>query len=81
MAESEWPLFFTYLIREALFRGDIATADAYFAKLFKTLVPHEVAGAGKVMYVSASPCSLPCSPAQPHAQFHDTLHFLTRCIS
>ena len=39
MAESEWPLFFTYLILEALFRGDIATADAYFAKLFKTLVP------------------------------------------
>ncbi|WP_088894330.1 glycoside hydrolase family 15 protein [Leptolyngbya ohadii] len=31
--ECEWPLFFTYLMLDALFRGDSAQAEAYYQKL------------------------------------------------
>ena len=53
LTESEWPLFFTYLILEALFRGDAGTADAYFDKLAAVLVARDVPGLG---LVKCAPC-------------------------
>jgi phosphorylase kinase alpha/beta subunit len=36
--ECEWPLFFTYLLLDALFRGDLAQAEAYHQRLQPLLV-------------------------------------------
>jgi len=36
--ECEWPLFFTYLMLDALFRGDVTQADEYFQRLQPLLV-------------------------------------------
>ncbi|AFY72565.1 glycosyl hydrolase, glucoamylase [Synechococcus sp. PCC 7502] len=36
--ECEWPLFFTYLMLDALFRGDRSEAEAYFQKLQPLLI-------------------------------------------
>jgi len=46
LAESEWPLFFTYLALDALFRSDLAAADRYFEKLSNVMVPRDVRGLG-----------------------------------
>ncbi len=36
--ECEWPLFFTYLMLDALFRGDRSEAEAYYQKLQPLLI-------------------------------------------
>ncbi|MDP3930997.1 MAG: glycoside hydrolase family 15 protein, partial [Methylococcaceae bacterium] len=38
--ECEWPLFFTYLLLNSLFTGDVAAAQSYRAKLESLLVEH-----------------------------------------
>ncbi len=39
--ECEWPLFFVYLMLDALFRGDIATARDYRTRLEGALVKRD----------------------------------------
>ncbi len=65
--ESEWPLFFTYLILDGLFRGDLEQARAYRSRLDPLLV--EQNGwqlLPELYYVPAE--SVEAERANPHSQ-------------
>lgn len=65
--ESEWPLFFTYLLLDGLCRGDSAQADEYASKLEALCV--DVNGQQllpELYYVAAE--HIAAEKAQPHSQ-------------
>ena len=65
--ECEWPLFFTYLLLDALFRGDTASADDYVQRLESLLVEQNGWGLLPELYF-VSGDRLDAERAQPHSQ-------------
>ncbi len=65
--ESEWPLFFTYLLLDALFRNDMEQARHYQQKLQTLLVEQEgLALLPELYYVPAE--LIDAERAEPHSQ-------------
>lgn len=65
--ECEWPLFFTYLMLDALFRGDRAQADEYYQRLQPLLVEQDgFQLLPEVYYVPAD--SIEAERAAPYSQ-------------
>ncbi|MBW4652312.1 MAG: glycoside hydrolase family 15 protein [Kaiparowitsia implicata GSE-PSE-MK54-09C] len=65
--ECEWPLFFTYLLLDALFRGDRLMADCYRAKLDAVLVHRgELGLLPELYYVPEG--AIAAERAQPQSQ-------------
>lgn len=65
--ECEWPLFFTYLLLNSLFTGDVAAAQSYRAKLESLLVEHNGQQLLPELYVV--PLDLiAAEKANPHSQ-------------
>ncbi|MBI4783582.1 MAG: glycoside hydrolase family 15 protein [Oscillatoriophycideae cyanobacterium NC_groundwater_1537_Pr4_S-0.65um_50_18] len=65
--ECEWPLFFTYLMLDALFQGDRAQADDYYQRLQPLLVERDgFKLLPEVYYVPAE--SIAAERAEPYSQ-------------
>lgn len=65
--ESEWPLFFTYLLIDAVMRGDAAEADAYRARLDGLMQRRDGEDLLPELYV-VPPESIEAERARPHSQ-------------
>ena len=68
--ESEWPLFFTYLLVDAALRGDAAATADYRARLERLLQEHDGQRLlPELYYVPAE--SIEAERAQPHSQLRE----------
>ncbi|MGG6293577.1 glycoside hydrolase family 15 protein [Leptolyngbya sp. AN02str] len=65
--ECEWPLFFTYLLLDALFRGDRAAAQDYRTRLDSVLVERNGLGLLPELYVVPEE-AIAAEKANPHSQ-------------
>jgi phosphorylase kinase alpha/beta subunit len=65
--ECEWPLFFTYLLLDALFRGDAEQAEAYYQRLQPLLIEQNgLYLLPELYYVPEE--RIPAERANPHSQ-------------